>query len=158
CFRGKVRFWGGDSTAAIEDLELAAGYARAVGDQAQEAESLQYVLAVLYRGSTPVEEALERVAQIQLRAGTHRGLERAALAGRATLEAMPGHFDAARDLIGRAKALAEELGLEGTLAARVATGAGEIGLLAAALTAAGRELRLACETVDRHGAPGCHAR
>src|SRR5439155_1607137 len=96
CFRGKVLFWGGDSAAAIEDLELAAGYARAAGDQAQVAESLRYVLVALCRGSTPVEEALERTAEIHSVAGSNRRLERSALAGRATLEAMLGRFDAAR--------------------------------------------------------------
>ena len=154
CFRGKVRFWAADSAAAVEDLELAAQYARAAGDQAQEADSLQYVLTVLHRGSTPVEEALARVAEIRSRAGTNRRLERAALANRATLEAMLGRFDAARDLIGRARALAEELGLKATLAAQAATGAGEIELLAADPTAAEHELRPACETLERIGELG----
>jgi len=154
CFRGKVSFWAGDSTAAIEDLELAVKYSGAVGDEAQEAETLQYVLTALYRGSTPVEEALERVAEIESRAGTNRRLERSALASHAVLEAMLGHFDAARDLIGRARALAEELGLEATLAAQVTTGVGEIELLAGDPEAAERELRPACETLERIGELG----
>jgi tetratricopeptide (TPR) repeat protein len=154
CFRGKVRFWGGDSAAAILDLELAAEYARAAGDQAEEAESLQYVLAVLYRGSTPVEQALERVAEIHLRAGTNRRLERASLAFRGTLEAMLGRFDVARDLIGRASALAEELGLEASPPTQAAIGTGDIELLAADPTAAERELRPACETLERIGELG----
>jgi class 3 adenylate cyclase/predicted ATPase len=150
-FRGKVRFWAADSAGAIEDLELAARYARAAGDQAQEAESLHYVLTVLHRGSNSVEQALARVAEIRSRAGTNRGLERAALANRARLEAMLGRFDAARDLIGRARALAEELGLEATRAAVLATGSGEIELLAADPAAAERELRPACEALERIG-------
>ena len=154
CLRGKVRFWGGDSASAIEDLELAAGYARAAGDQVQEAESLHYVLAVLCRGSTPVEEALERVAEIHSRAGANRRVERAALASRATLEAMLGRFDAARDLIRRASVLAEELGLEVRLRAQVAIGAGDIELLAADPAAAERALRPACEVLERIGELG----
>ena len=122
CFRGKVSFWAGDSTAAIEDLELAVKYSGAVGDEAQEAETLQYVLTALYRGSTPVEEALERVAEIESRAGT--------------------------------RALAEELGLEATLAAQVTTGVGEIELLAGDPVAAEHELRPACETLERIGELG----
>jgi class 3 adenylate cyclase/predicted ATPase len=153
-FRGKVRFWAADSAAAIEDLELAARYARAAGDQAQEAESLHYVLTILHRGSTPVEQALARVAEIRSRVGTNRRLERATLANRATLEAMLGRFDAARDLIGRARALAEELGLEATLAAQAANGAGEIELLAGDPAAAERELRPACEALERIGELG----
>jgi tetratricopeptide (TPR) repeat protein len=154
CFRGKVRFWAGDSSAGIEDLELAAGYARAAADQAQEADSLQYVVTVLYRGSTPVEEALERVAEIHSRAGTNRPLERAALACQGTLEAMLGRFDAARDLIGRARTLAEELGLEGPLASQVAISAGDVELLAADPARAERVLRPACETLERIGELG----
>ena len=129
-------------------------YARAAGDQAQEAESLQYELAVLYRGSTPVEEALERVAEIHARAGANRRLERAALVNRAKLEAMLGRFDAARDLIGRARALAEELGLEAILATQIATGVGEIELLATDPAAAERALRSACEVFERIGELG----
>ena len=154
CLRGKVRFWGGDSASAIEDLELAAGYARAAGDQVQEAESLHYVLAVLCRGSTPVEEALERVAEIHSRAGANRRVERAALASRATLEAMLGRFDAARDLIRRESVLAEELGLEVRLRAQVAIGAGDIELLAADPAAAELALRPACEVLERIGELG----
>jgi tetratricopeptide (TPR) repeat protein len=86
--------------------------------------------------------------------GTNRRLERATLANRATLEAMLGRFDAARDLIGRARALAEELGLEATLAAQAANGAGEIELLAADPAAAERELRPACEALERIGELG----
>ncbi len=154
CFRGKVSFWAGDSAAAIEDLELAVKYSGAAGDEAQKAEGLQYVLTALYRGSIPVKAALERVAEIQSHAATNRRLERSALASRAELEAMLGHFDSARDLIGRARSLAEELGLEATLAAQVATGVGEIELLAGDPAAAERELRPACETLERIGELG----
>ena len=41
---GMLRYWRGEAAAATADLEQAASYARRVGDRAQEAESLQYVL------------------------------------------------------------------------------------------------------------------
>ena len=74
------------------------GTPRNAGDRAQEAESLQYVIAAMHRGPMPVEEALERLegcARAQRRTGR---FEVALLEQRAQLEAMQGRFDAARDL------------------------------------------------------------
>ena len=109
---GMVRFWRGEAAAAITDLEQAARYARQVGDRAQEAESLQYALMAMLWGPTPVDDALKRLEDIRRGAEANRRLEVALLRTRAQLEAMHGRFDAARDLIAQAKALAEEVGLE----------------------------------------------
>ena len=49
---GMLRYWRGEAAAAIADLEQAAGYARRVGDRAQEAESLQCVLMATLGGPT----------------------------------------------------------------------------------------------------------
>ncbi len=67
---------------------------------------------------------------------------------RAQLEAMRGQFATARDHVEQAFALAEELGLELTLA-RVAMQAGPVELLAGDPVAAERRLRPAYEALER---------
>jgi class 3 adenylate cyclase/tetratricopeptide (TPR) repeat protein len=151
---GKLRFWKGESAAALADLERAARFARAAGDRVQEAESLHYVLAVLHRGSTPVHEALARFEEVRASAGPNRKLEVALLETRAPLEAMQGRFDVARDLIAQARALAEELGLQVLVDSHTGPSAGGVELLAGDPAAAERELRPACEGLERVGELG----
>jgi hypothetical protein len=148
---GMLRLWRGEAAAAIADLEQAASYARRVGDRAQEAESLQYLLMATLWGPTSVHEALERVEEIRGRAETNRRLQVTLLRTRAQLEAMQDRLDAARDLLARAKALAEELGLEVILASGVAHQAGYVELLAGDPAAAERALRPACEALEQMG-------
>ena len=62
---GTVRYWRGEVQAAAEDLERSAQYAREVGDRAQEALSLEYVLLGILEGPTPADRALERVEEIR---------------------------------------------------------------------------------------------
>ncbi len=151
---GKLRFWGGEAAAALLDLERAAQYARDAGDRAQEAESLQYVCAVMHRGPMPVDEALGRLEEIGSRAEIHRRLEVAVLLTRARLEAMQGRYDAARDGASRAKALADEYGFHGLLDSHARPTAGEVELLAGDPIAAEHELRAACEGTERIGELG----
>jgi class 3 adenylate cyclase len=148
---GMLRYWRGEAAAAIVDLEQAASYARRVGDRAQEAQSLQYVLMATLWGPTTVHDALARVEEIRGRAESNRRLEVTLLQTRAQLEAMQGHFDSARGLLAQAKTLAEELGLEVILASGVAHQAGYIELLAGDAAAAERALRPACEALERIG-------
>ena len=148
---GMLRFWRGNAADAIEELERAARCARDAGDRPQEVQTLQFVLLALLYGPTPVASALERVEDIRRRTEGTRRLEVTILRTRAHLEAMRGDFDAARELIAEAKALAEELGLETILAAGVLRSAGEIELLAGDFPAAERPLRAACETLERIG-------
>jgi predicted ATPase/class 3 adenylate cyclase len=148
---GMLRSWRGEAAAAIADLEQAASYARKVGDRAQEAESLQYALMATLCGPTTVAEALESVEEIRGRGEANRRLEVTLLRTRAQLEAMQGCFDLSRELLARAKALAEELGLEIILAAGVAQQAGYVELLAGDAAAAERVLRPACEVLERMG-------
>jgi class 3 adenylate cyclase/tetratricopeptide (TPR) repeat protein len=151
---GKLRFWRGEAAAAIVDLERAARYARDAGDRAQEAESLQYVLAATLLGPTPVVEALERVDEVRAGAEGNRRLELTLLEARARLKAMQGHFDVARDLISQAKAVGEEHGLEVLLASHNGPAAGFVEGLAGNTAAAERELRPACELLERIGELG----
>jgi class 3 adenylate cyclase/tetratricopeptide (TPR) repeat protein len=148
---GILRLWRGGAADAIEELERAARYARDAGDRPQEVQTLQFVLLALLYGPTPVATALEQVEDIRRRTEGARRLEVTILRTRAHLEAMRGDFDAARELIAKAKALAEELGLVTILAAGVLRSAGEIELLAGDFPAAQRVLRAACETLEREG-------
>ena len=100
---------------------------------------------------TTVQEALKRVDEIRAGAEANQRLEVTLLRTRAQLEAMLGRFDTARDLVARAKALAEELGLEVILAGGVAVQAGYVELLAGDAAAAEQALRPACEALERMG-------
>jgi class 3 adenylate cyclase/tetratricopeptide (TPR) repeat protein len=151
---GKLRFWGGEAAAALEDLERAARYARDAGDRAEEAETLHYALAAMHRGPMPVDEALERFEEIRPRADANWKLEVAILEASAPLEAMRARFDTARDLISRAIVSAEEHGLRVRLDSHTRPAAGAVELLAGAPAAAERELRLACEALDQIGELG----
>jgi class 3 adenylate cyclase/tetratricopeptide (TPR) repeat protein len=147
---GTFRFWQGEAVAATKDLERAARYARDVGDRAQEAQSLQYVVNATISGPTPVPEALERVEELRSRMEGNRKLEVTLLRESADLEAMQGRLDSARDMIAQAQALAQELGLEVLLAVG-AWVAADIEMLAGDAAAAERELRPACEALERMG-------
>jgi class 3 adenylate cyclase/tetratricopeptide (TPR) repeat protein len=147
---GILRYWRGEVVSAGEDLERAARYARDVGDRAQEAQSLQYALIAWAFGPTPVAEALERVEELRPRAAGNRRLEVSLLRAGAQLAAMQGRFDFARELVARARALATELGLEVVLGT-ISWAAGYVELLAGDAVAAERELRPACESLERMG-------
>ncbi len=147
---GALRYWRGDLTPAIENLERAARYSREIDDRSQEAESLQYVIMAMLLGPTPVEEARARLEEFWPRAQSNRALELHLLRLLAHLEAMRGQFGAARRLVVQAKALAEDLGLEITLAL-MARQAGSVELLAGDAAAAEHELRPACEALERMG-------
>jgi class 3 adenylate cyclase/tetratricopeptide (TPR) repeat protein len=150
---GKLRLWRGEAAAAIEELERSAGYARRVGDWAQHAESLQYVLGATLHGPTPVVEALEKADEIVSRAEGNRATEVIVLVRRACLVAMRGRIDVARDLISQAKEVGEEYGLE-VLLGSPAVAEGFVELLAGDASAAERVLRPACERLERIGELG----
>jgi len=154
CLGGKLRFWGGEAAAAIEDFERAARYARDAGDHAEEAESLEYVLAVMHRGPMPVDEALRRFEEIRPRAEANPKLHIAFLETRAQLEARQGNFGIARDLTSQARALAEEHGLRVLIDSNIGPATGAIELLAGDPAAAEDALRPACEGLERIGELG----
>jgi tetratricopeptide (TPR) repeat protein len=151
---GKLRFWKGESAAALEDFRRAAQFARNEGDRALEADSLRYVLASMYFGPMPVDEALRRFEEIRIDAATNRRLETGFLDMTAQLEAMRGRFDVARDLISQAKALAKELGPQVVFDSYTARASGFVELLAGDAAAAEHELRIACEGLERVGELG----
>jgi tetratricopeptide (TPR) repeat protein len=148
---GIIRFWAGGVESAAEELERAARLASAAGDRAQEAFSLQYLVLCLLDGPTPVGSALRGLDEIRRRAQGDRRLEVTILRARASLEAMAGRFDTARDLISEAKAIAQELGLMMMLHSGLPNRAGSVALLAGDAAAAERELGPACDALERAG-------
>ena len=154
CLAGKLRFWGGEATAAAEVFVRAARHSRDAGDRAEEAASLQYLIATMSRGPMPVDEALLRIEELRPRAELNRKLNIALLEASARLQAMRGRIDAARDLILRATTSAQELGLQILLDSHTRPSAGSVELLAGDAVAAECALRLACEGMERAGELG----
>ncbi len=154
CLAGKLRFWGGEAAAADAIFVRATGHSRDAGDRAQEAESLQYLIATIIRGPMPVDEALLRIEELHSRAELNRRLNIAFLEASARLQAMRGRIDEARDLILRATTSAQELGLQILLDTHTRPSAGCVELLAGDSVAAERELRAACEGMERAGELG----
>jgi class 3 adenylate cyclase/tetratricopeptide (TPR) repeat protein len=148
---GMLRFWAGDMGGAIGELEVAAGHAREAGDRTQELMALANILMGLLYGPEPVPSALDRIEEIHVQAAGGRRLEVMALRARAHLEAMRGRFAEARETIGEAVTMAEDLGLETLLAASVLRSAGEIELLFGDPVAAERSFRRAYESLEREG-------
>ena len=144
---GKLRLWGGQAEAAFRVLERAAQYAREAGDVAQEAESLRYIGTALRIGPTPIDDAADRLRELELRAENNRRLEVALVAIRARFAAMVGRFDTARELVAEATAVADKHGLHGSLDSV----AGELELLAGDAVAAENELRPLCERLEEIG-------
>jgi class 3 adenylate cyclase/tetratricopeptide (TPR) repeat protein len=152
--RGKLHFWYGEAEMAREFFERAARLAQGVGDRAEEAESLQYVLATMHRGRTPVGQAVARFDELRSRTRMNRRLEAAYLETRAHLEAMQANFEVARELVREAIAVAVDAGLEVLLETHTRPSAGFVELLAGDAVAAEAELRLACEETERVGELG----
>jgi class 3 adenylate cyclase/tetratricopeptide (TPR) repeat protein len=152
--RGRLLFWKGDSTAALEHLERAAALAAEAGDRAEEADSLRYVVTALHRGPLPVDEALVRLEQMGALGEANFRFRISLLGTRAMLEAMRGRFEVAHDLVSQAGALAEELGAEAIIEGQVAPTTGAIFLLAGDAVAAEQDLRAACEGLERSGELG----
>jgi len=138
---GKILFCGEDITRLRSDKRVRLGIA-------QVPEGRQVF------GPMPVEEALERLEEMRLRAETNRRFEIALLEQRAQLEAMRGRFEVARDLISQAKTLAKEHGLQVLFDSHTAPAAGSVELLEGDAAAAERELRPACEGLERVGELG----
>ena len=141
---GSVEFTRLKLVAAEETLDQAFAHARRAGDLQQARFALSFLIRTVLVGPRPVDEALERVAALSLRAPEDRMIEAATAAVRARLEAMRGRFAEARGLYLRAYALFEELGRTVPLAAARSDGAA-VERLAGDPAAAERELRAGVE-------------
>ena len=112
-------------------------------------------LALLY-GPTPVPEAIARVEELLLEAGSDPALRATVSASLAGLLAMQGEADRARSLYADAAAIYEELGLRLRRATRAHIGS-RIALLAGDPVAAEAELRTANDVLVGFGAHGIAA-
>jgi class 3 adenylate cyclase/tetratricopeptide (TPR) repeat protein len=150
---GQLRFWAGQSAAALVELDRSVQHARNAGDRPQENQSLHYSLLALMIGPTPAGEALERIAEIDSRLHGHRRLEVSSLRCRAYLRAMGGELDTGRNLAAAALAVVDELGLK-VARAGVLLELARIELLADRPDAAEGAARGAAETLDGIGDRG----
>ncbi len=126
---------------AEQAWEKAAEHAQRAGDRRDELESLSWVPLVVWAGPTQTERGLKRCAGIAERARGDKKVTASALLAEAAFGACQGRFDEARTLVGRARALLEEVALTVWLAGPLAQFAGWIELMAGDPTAAERELR-----------------
>jgi tetratricopeptide (TPR) repeat protein len=132
---------------AQEAWEKSAEHARRAGERRDALESLAWVPLGIWAGPTDTETGLRRCSEVYELARGDRKVMASALAAEAAFEAGLGRFGDARERIGRAKALLEEVALTVWLAGPVAQFAGWIELLAGDLAAAERELRWGHDTL-----------
>ena len=127
---------------AAEASENAVQHARAAGDLRQQTQAATAYAAAAVFGPTPVPEAIERCERIIAEVSGDRHSEGILLALLSSLKAMQGSFDEARELVGRGRAMLEELGL-GVRVARAAQEAWRVEMYAGDVIAAEAELRQA---------------
>ena len=137
--------------AAEEAWEKAAAHAHRAGDRRDELESLSWVPLVVWAGPTHVDAGLQRCAEVLERAEGDKKVIASALIAQALFQGGLGRFQEARVLIGRAKALLQEVALTPWLAGPVAQFAGWVELLAGNPVDADRELRSGYDTLREIG-------
>ena len=137
----------GDSVKANEQ---AIEHARRAGDVRQERRATTAYAGATSLGPTNVDDAIRRCEECLAATTGDRQSEGNLLAILGGLYAMQGEFDHARELIGRARALLEELGVD-TEAAWVGIEAWRTERLAGDHVAAERELRRSYDALDAYG-------
>jgi tetratricopeptide (TPR) repeat protein len=115
-------------------------HARAAGLRRQEARTTAAYTLSLSEGPTPVPEGIERCREIIARGFADRQAEAVALCSLASLLALNGEFEEARELYRRARHLREDLGAT-VLAASTSLTSGRVELLAGDASAAEADLR-----------------
>ena len=136
--------------AAIDAFERAFTHARRAGDERQANHALIQIGIELIYGPTPAEEAIKRCDAVLEDASISRWGEMGFMDALAVHEAMLGHFDAARELIERVRAMTEDLGLARGLPFILrAEHAWIVETLAGDAAAAEDEIRAAYEVLER---------
>ena len=125
---------------AAETSELAIRHAQQANDQRQQTQAATAYAAAAVFGPTPVDEAIERCERMIADVSGDRHSEGILLALLASLKAMHGSFDEARELVARGRAMLEDLGLRARVA-RVAHEAWRVEMLAGDVESAERVLR-----------------
>jgi predicted ATPase/class 3 adenylate cyclase len=150
---GGVYFLSFQWAAQTNALERALVHARRAGDRREEAMILGELARALYFGPTPAAEALARCERMLAEAVPDRTVEARVTVAIASLEAMRGRFDRARDLYWRSKSILADLGLRPLLAAHTDV-LSSIETLAGDPGAAEAELRFGVQTLEELGEQG----
>ena len=151
---GLVHNMNGRFGPAEEAWTQAAAHAHNAGDQRDELESLSWVPLMVLAGPTHVELGVPRCVEILGSAAGDKKAMASALTAQAVFVAGLGRFDEARELIGRARALLQDVGLTVWLAGPHAQFAGWIELLAGDPAAAEDELRWGYRKLEQIGELG----
>jgi len=141
--------WGERAAA----LEHALEHAARAHDERLEATLIGYLTLALVYGPTPVEDAFARCIDFYAHSIGDRALEASCLSALATLLAMRGDFDEARERYAQCRAIYDELGLDYRRAALSLVPA-TVEMLAGNPIAAERELRWGYETLTAMGERG----
>jgi tetratricopeptide (TPR) repeat protein len=134
-------------------LERARGHAERAGDLREAAGALMRVPMALYYGPTHVPEAIHRAEEILARAQQTPGVQATCLVCLAGLQAMGGHFEHARMLLGRGRAIVDELGFR-VWQAGFSLLSSDIAMLADDPAKAETELRAGCRALEGMGERG----
>jgi tetratricopeptide (TPR) repeat protein len=149
---GDVHWNHGRYASADEALAHAIEHARRAGATREEADALgRYVGSGVY-GPAPVEEIERRCGDL-VGVGDGSGYEAPAVTALAWVRAMQGRFDEARELVGRSRAVYEDLGLR-LRKAFVAEMTGAIEMLAGEPVAAEREFKTCLDEFAEMGEQG----
>jgi tetratricopeptide (TPR) repeat protein len=140
----------GRMAAMAQAAEHAIGHAQKAGDLHMVDLAVSRLGIALPFGPMPVEEAIGRARELLEQTRGRRRWEAWTLRALARLEAKRGRFSEARALQAEGKAIAEELGLDWSLALLALT-SGEIETLAGEPAAAEPQLRIAYEVSRRLG-------
>jgi class 3 adenylate cyclase/tetratricopeptide (TPR) repeat protein len=148
---GLVHLYTTQFRRAEDAWERASMHAHRAGNHREEVESLSWVPICVWAGPTPTDEALRRCETVIERARGDKKAVSTALFVQAELEAGLGRFDAAQELLSRARALLQELALTVWIAGPLTQFAGWIELWRGDPAAAERRLRWGHETLSEIG-------
>jgi tetratricopeptide (TPR) repeat protein len=146
--------WHGRFATGEDALERALEHARRAGDRRQEGAILGWLAFAALSGPTPVPEAIRHCESLLEESKGDHLVEAGALRSLSTLEAKRGRFDEARELIGRARRIYENLGMPLTAVAATTFACGHLELLADDHAAAERQLRRGYDEFERMGEKG----
>jgi class 3 adenylate cyclase/tetratricopeptide (TPR) repeat protein len=134
-------------------LDRARGHAERAGDRREVAGALMRVPMALYYGPTAVPDAIHRAEAILARAQQAPGVQATCLVCLSGLQAMSGGFEHARMLLGRGRAIVDELGFR-VWQAGFSLLSSDIAMLADDPAKAESELRGGCRALEGMGERG----
>jgi class 3 adenylate cyclase/tetratricopeptide (TPR) repeat protein len=147
---GILKFWEGRAGDSQVTFRRAADVGRRAGNRRQEHENAGWLALSAAMGPTPAAEGERLVRAMLEEAPGDRALEAGLLRMQSSFLGMQGRFDEARVAVRRAKALADEFGLEVEVAG-ISRHSGYLEMLAGQPEAAEREFRWGYEMLERMG-------